>query len=432
MRRRGFRSLRHHGGCYCRHTHDRRHRIQRRDEFRTGRGFFTRRDSAHLIAQGGNRARYQLTRRRLRRRVAFHCSLQQPFQTGADAAHHGESAGAGNAGERMRGAQKILIHLGAGLHLAAVNTQCASKRLRLGQENVVELSADADVADMHGVIGRDGFRRRRNGTPGDETLRRKIGLACRRQRLYRADFFRPLDQLRRVYAGLFLRAQLRNPPGKFSVREFDQAIQIRRAGFFLGAQFIEHLLHFPTRVAKVLEPDHAPAALEGMEGAAQCSQKFLIPRLVTAFGQRGGNGGKHLARLFEEYFQHFRIRVAAAVDVGCRCGNRRHGSSRCNGDDRFHRCGYGYDRRRRDLGCHHGPRCRQSDARHHVRQIGGALPCFIDKGRQHGQTPGEQLLRLRIARFAIRITCDVTAPLQGQCGGIRMPHHGQRTRRLCQ
>ncbi len=73
---------------------------------------------------------------------------------------------------------------------------------------------------------------------------------------------------------------------------------IRR--FLLSQPAIEQLLHGPGRLAKLVKPDHAGAALECVEGTAQYRQLADIPGLVVQSRNSGLGLPGNLARFLQE------------------------------------------------------------------------------------------------------------------------------------
>ena len=91
----------------------------------------------------------------------------------------------------------------------------------------------------------------------------------------------------------------------------------------IGQVGVEHLLADPRGFAELLEPDHARAALEGVEGAPQKGQQGKIGRRAAQVVACLLGIGKHLARLFEEDLAH----LVVVLELGVHEPRQRHQSA---------------------------------------------------------------------------------------------------------
>ena len=113
-------------------------------------------------------------------------------------------------------------------------------------------------------------------------------------------------------------AQMRQRPG----REFKQ----RRLGCALvGEVAVVELLTGPGGVAKLLEPDHARAALERVERAPQRGERRNVGGCAREFGVGGGGSGQHLLRFFQKNLAHLVVvgEIGTGVGVGKAQAHRR-------------------------------------------------------------------------------------------------------------
>ncbi len=104
--------------------------------------------------------------------------------------------------------------------------------------------------------------------------------------------------------------QLIHPLPEAPAGEFDQFVQRRRTGAFLGHPQVEYLLHRPARFAEPGQADHAARTLEGVESATDRGQERLVGRRTARLRVRPGYRLQHLPRLAEEDPEQF------AVDLG--------------------------------------------------------------------------------------------------------------------
>ncbi len=126
--------------------------------------------------------------------------------------------------------------------------------------------------------------------------------------------------------------QIRDPGAQDFRRLVQQCVQIGIAGARFGQPEIDHLLDAPGRLAERDQADHAPAALEGMERAAQRRQVILVVRFIARRRRRFLHAGQHFFRLGQENLQQFGI--DRFVGLGCRRrDDQRRGDPRGRGDD---------------------------------------------------------------------------------------------------
>src|SRR4029077_6634102 len=81
----------------------------------------------------------------------------------------------------------------------------------------------------------------------------------------------------------------------------------RLGGALLGELRVEALLARPRRLAERLQPDHARAALERVEGAPQRRQQLDVAGRRLQLGARGARRLDNLARFLEEDLAHLVI-----------------------------------------------------------------------------------------------------------------------------
>ncbi len=99
--------------------------------------------------------------------------------------------------------------------------------------------------------------------------------------------------------------------------EFEQVVV---GGRTVGHAGVVELLAAPRRLAEVLQPDHARAALQRVEGASHRGHAAQVARVVAQLRQRLARRLHHLARFLEEDVAHLMIVFEAG---GARRGRRR-------------------------------------------------------------------------------------------------------------
>ena len=143
-----------------------------------------------------------------------------------------------------------------------------------------------------------------------------------------------LGHVGRLVAALFVVGDGLDPAGHVVQRFFGEGTQRRVQPCAVRQAGVEQLLASPGGLAEIAQADHAAAALERVEGAAQ--HRHLVRRVGAVGGRlhRGMRIGEDLARLFDEDVAH----LGVVFEPGVSGGNRPR---------RRHRRGGGQRRRRR-------------------------------------------------------------------------------------
>ncbi|MNM72002.1 hypothetical protein D3C81_836860 [compost metagenome] len=229
--------------------------------------------------------------------------------------------------------------------LAEVAREHAQQFIRLGQVDVVQGQADAQLAHvLQVIVGRLVRGGRRGGRKADH-----IAVADWRHgrtRLAQLEWsaFAHAFGRRQQHAGLALapRAafQFGHPFAQLVPAIIQQGKQIIADCAGLGQPGIHDAFDGAGRLGKLRQADHAAAALQGMEGTAQHGQVFAAGRLLARQGQGGIDKGQHFARFGDEDVEHFRIQAGIGRrGIGCgRHGGRQrlveqgHGHAAAGGD----------------------------------------------------------------------------------------------------
>ena len=105
---------------------------------------------------------------------------------------------------------------------------------------------------------------------------------------------------------------------------------------------VEQVFDGPGELADELRADHAAAALQRVEGAADVDQRFLILRILVPAGNRALELRDLVLRFFDEQLEEFRIDLAVgrfdaarAAQRPWRRRRRRTGLGRRTGAERF-------------------------------------------------------------------------------------------------
>jgi hypothetical protein len=210
--------------------------------------------------------------------------------------------------------------------------QRARPGLGLREVDVVELSVDAQRPDHPDVaVGLIGRRPGRGSFPPG-AARRGQDVLRRRARHLALQGVGGMAERRRAPV---LRAPVPDgvdPLGELPQGGADRGQQLGRRRALVGQPGVEHLLEGGRRLAQLRQRDHARAALERVEGAAQHGHARGVGRL----GGQGRNGvagiAQHLARLVEEDGEQFGLLVvgrSSGVGVGRFAGAGR--GRRCSG-----------------------------------------------------------------------------------------------------
>ena len=101
------------------------------------------------------------------------------------------------------------------------------------------------------------------------------------------------------------RTNVLGPAAKSLQSRVGQLQQRRLHWFLLGQPGIDHLLHRPSRLAKVVQADHARAAFERVECPAQRRLFAQIPRFGDQCPDSSQSIGHHFTCFFEEDVQQF-------------------------------------------------------------------------------------------------------------------------------
>ena len=72
---------------------------------------------------------------------------------------------------------------------------------------------------------------------------------------------------------------------------------------------IQQILEFPGEITDHHRADHAAAAFEGVEGAANDRQRRLVFQIFPPADQFGADGHQGIARFFEKNFHEFGIGI---------------------------------------------------------------------------------------------------------------------------
>ena len=98
-------------------------------------------------------------------------------------------------------------------------------------------------------------------------------------------------------------------------------------GEFEAQPVVEGLLHAPGGFAEVPQPDHAAAALEGVEAAPDGGEHLDVVGVPDQFGEPGGDGLAHIGGFFEEDFQQLGVEFlfAGVEEAGGLGGQGRRG-----------------------------------------------------------------------------------------------------------
>ena len=95
-------------------------------------------------------------------------------------------------------------------------------------------------------------------------------------------------------------------------------------GFLLGQPGIERLLHGPRGFTKFVQPHHARATLEGMEGPPQRGLLAQVTRCSTQRVNGRQAGGDNFARLFQEDVEQFILAIVLRQGCGSDVARRNH------------------------------------------------------------------------------------------------------------
>ena len=116
-----------------------------------------------------------------------------------------------------------------------------------------------------------------------------------------------LHQCMRRAGGLAGALQFVDPGAEFGMRAIDQIAQIVGGRLVIGKREVQGFFHAPRGFAEGAKADHAPAALQCVEGAAQRGEVVLLRRRHPQRGQGVADGFQHLHRLAQENFQQFGV-----------------------------------------------------------------------------------------------------------------------------
>ena len=126
-----------------------------------------------------------------------------------------------------------------------------------------------------------------------------------------------------------MRGDVLDPVAEVAQHPLGELDQRRLGGALLGELRVEDLLARPRRLAERLQPDHARAALERVEGAPQRRQQLDVAGRRLQLGARGARRLDDLARFLEEDLAHLVV-VLEVLDQR----DRRHRRERHRRADR--------------------------------------------------------------------------------------------------
>ena len=232
---------------------------------------------------------------------------------------------------------------------------------------------------------------------------RRFGLEHRRRRRAAAGEVSGFDHRRRVVHAAALLGNVVDPAGEIGQAPVSEVEQRRRGGSLVGEVGVVELLAGPRTFAKLLQPDHARAALERVEGAAQRSQQVQVVRCKAKCGARVTGVAEHLARFFEKNLAHLVVLRKLGAG-GRRCEVEPHRRADASAQvrrvevdaDRVGRGRNEVDQRFRELAARgDGVGVR----------VAGLFESFLRA--QHGRGERRLVGSLRFVREALKVACDL-------------------------
>ncbi len=120
------------------------------------------------------------------------------------------------------------------------------------------------------------------------------------------------QDVRHVQGQSAARLQLIHPVAHRDVGPADEGQEFRCGRAFEAQPVVEGLFHAPRGLAEILEADHAPAALEGMEAAPDGGEVFLIAGGGDQQVEMAGDGVTNGAGFLDEDVQQFGVDLCVA------------------------------------------------------------------------------------------------------------------------